>query len=153
MSARGFEPRGVIEAEHYEATRRRLAATAAVRSMARELPEELPAEMVRNGRPTFKGMLIANEEYAKRTDDAGPRHIGAVAEALLRLHAARRWRVERDPQTGGWYATDGEAESVGHGSSNEAKDAAEDQAGLPRGTLAWKHTGDPAERFDAELAL
>lgn len=75
----------VIEAAHYEETRQRLAADPIVKGMAKGLANVPRDQMVHDsGTPRFEFMLAANVEYhARGGKDTG--HIGAVAEALLRL--------------------------------------------------------------------
>jgi hypothetical protein len=75
-----------IEARHYEDARRALMTDPIVRAMADDLRgtssiDELTHD---NGDPTFAFMQAANREYTKRGGgDRG--HIGAVAEALIRI--------------------------------------------------------------------
>lgn len=77
----------VIQANHYEQARQRFMKDPIVIAMAEELkdwPMRSEGLMHDNGNPTFKLMQLANKEYSRRggKDDA---HIGAVAEAILRL--------------------------------------------------------------------
>lgn len=85
-----------IEAEHYEESRLALTTNPIVVALAAEIEVGL-----RNGyvtidelaysdtlEPRFGFMMQANDEYNRRSGDeyhSGPRHIGAVAEAIIRI--------------------------------------------------------------------
>jgi len=79
----------VIESGRYAEARRKLKEDPITQQMAQEIAIELSSPenrevFVRNGKPTFNFMTVANREYAKR---GGKRiqHIGGVAEAILEL--------------------------------------------------------------------
>jgi len=81
----------VIESADYEQTRQRLMKDQIVIDMAKGLKNVPLSEMVHNDdpddpRPTprFEFMQAANKEYVERGGTDGG-HIGAIAEALLRL--------------------------------------------------------------------
>jgi hypothetical protein len=75
----------ILEDSHYEESRKALMQDPIVQDMARGLEghpiEELAHE---SGTPRHEFMLAANREYHERGGLA-PGHLGAVAEALLRL--------------------------------------------------------------------
>jgi hypothetical protein len=87
-SGEGF----VIESQDYETIRQRLMTDPIVLAMAQGLSNTPSEEMVhpQSKTPRFEFMQSANEEYRKRLkmlgrEDDQPRHIGAVAETLIRL--------------------------------------------------------------------
>lgn len=74
-----------IEAKHYEQVRQILMRDPIVQNMAQSLTRT-PLDQIQHsdGTPRFDFMQAANDEYRKR--GGRPRgHIGAVAEALLRI--------------------------------------------------------------------
>lgn len=80
-----------IESEDYEVIRQRLVKDPIVIAMAKGLANVDKHELVHNDdpndpRPTprFEFMMASNKEYRKRGGKDGG-HIGAIAEALLRL--------------------------------------------------------------------
>ncbi|AYR03461.1 hypothetical protein SEA_POPCICLE_83 [Mycobacterium phage Popcicle] len=75
-----------IEARHYEETRVRLTEDPIVKAMAEELHGVPREHLVHDDgtTPRFEFTLAANREYAKRGGTDGG-HIGAIAEAILRL--------------------------------------------------------------------
>jgi hypothetical protein len=83
----------VIESEDYENTRQRLMKDQVVLAMAQGLSNTPSEEMVHPGpdkTPRFEFIQAANAEYRKRLErlelpDDQPRHLGGVAEALIRL--------------------------------------------------------------------
>lgn len=80
----------VIEAKQYEEDRARLAQDPIVKAMAEEIPlfalERGGALVAKDGGPTFKLMMQANREYARRGGKDGA-HIGCIAQAILRICA------------------------------------------------------------------
>jgi hypothetical protein len=78
----------VIESGDYEQTRQRLMKDPIVIAMAKEINNDSNIIMESfthdNGTPRFEFMMGANEEYHKRGGVDGG-HIGAIAEAILRL--------------------------------------------------------------------
>lgn len=78
-----------IEADRYRETRVRLKRNQVVKDLAEEIKSGNVAksELVHDdGTPRFEFMLGANAEFMRRTsDDSQPRHIGAVAEAIIEL--------------------------------------------------------------------
>ena len=80
-----------IKATHYDETVRRLTLSPIVQEMATEIPSDHLAELAHpGGNPKFEFMLATTSEYARRVEEAGlalnePQHIGAVAEAILRI--------------------------------------------------------------------
>lgn len=76
-----------IEAPHYEETRIRLMADPIVQDMAEGLRGVPTGQMAHeSGNPRFEFMQAANHEYRRRGGQDGG-HIGAIAEALLRILA------------------------------------------------------------------
>ena len=76
-----------IEAAHYEQTRQRLLGDPIVVRMAAELRSMDRTMLVHDdGSPRWDFMRAANDEYRRRGGDQNaPLHIGAVAEAIVRL--------------------------------------------------------------------
>jgi hypothetical protein len=75
----------VIESGDYENTRLRLMQDPVVIAMAKGLENEPRSQLCwDDGSPKFDFMMSANAEYRKRGGKDGG-HIGAIAEALLRL--------------------------------------------------------------------
>lgn len=81
-----------IKAAHYDETEERFARNPIVIEMAEEIPSgELAACTHEDGSPNFNFMQGANAEYDERLKGRGlgpssePRHIGAVAHAILKL--------------------------------------------------------------------
>lgn len=75
----------VIESEDYEHTRQRLMKDPIVIAMAKGLANEPKSSLQHHlGTPRFDFMMAANKEYRERGGTDGG-HIGAIAEALLRL--------------------------------------------------------------------
>lgn len=72
----------VLESEDYEIARKVLVADPIVIEMSKGLNATECAHY--DGNPKFEFMLAANREYAKR-GGKNQAHIGAVAEAILRL--------------------------------------------------------------------
>jgi hypothetical protein len=74
-----------IESKDYEETRRRLVKDPIIQDMAGGLLD-VPRDQLAHddGTPRFEFMMAANREYSSRGGTDGG-HIGAVAEALLRL--------------------------------------------------------------------
>jgi hypothetical protein len=88
---RGSIPMSVIESEDYEQIRQRLMKDPIIIDMAGGLKGVPMSELIHNAdaddpRPTprFEFMMAANKEYRSRGGTDGG-HVGAVAEALLRL--------------------------------------------------------------------
>jgi hypothetical protein len=83
----------VIESGDYETTRQRLMQDPIVLAMAQGLSNTPSEGMVYPGpdkTPRFEFMQACNTEYRERLANLGlkddqPRHIGAVAETLIRL--------------------------------------------------------------------
>jgi hypothetical protein len=76
-----------IEATHYEETRLAFMADPIVQAMAEELPDAFlyGGDMLSaDGTPRFEFMQMANGAY-RRKGGALSGHIGAVAEAIVRL--------------------------------------------------------------------
>jgi hypothetical protein len=79
-----------IESADYEQARVRLMADRTVQAMARGCRSTDYASMAHGtGSPVFSFMQASNREYQKRTGHSAGAHIGAVAEAILRLLALR----------------------------------------------------------------
>src|SRR6516165_5220557 len=82
----------VIEGPEYEETRKRLMEDPIVIEMAKEVGNYDVLKLTHaGGELRFGFMIKANEEYAERLVKSGrgedfPRHLGAVAEAILRLN-------------------------------------------------------------------
>lgn len=76
----------VIESGDYEEARQRLMKDPIVRAMSKGLKGVKREELVHEGSdtPRFEFMMAANKEYQSRGGKDGG-HMGAVAEALLRL--------------------------------------------------------------------
>lgn len=79
----------VIEGPEYEQARQRLALDHVVKRMAAEVLNVADREIVdEDGTPRWGFIRGATERYAELGGgDTGPRHIGAIAEAVLRVRA------------------------------------------------------------------
>ena len=81
----------IIESPDYEETRQRLMKDPIVMAMAKGLKGISITELAHKPEPgecptpRYEFMLVANDEYRKRGGKAHRTHIGAIAEALLRL--------------------------------------------------------------------
>lgn len=76
-----------IESEDYEVTRQRMMKDPIVIAMAEGLFNTTVKDITHPGpekTPRFEFMMMANKEYRRRGGTDGG-HIGAVAEALIRL--------------------------------------------------------------------
>jgi hypothetical protein len=79
----------VLEAPHFEETRKRLMADPIVIAMAEELPAEIIKDACHDsGSPRSDFMLASLREYEKRAGHGAESHIGGVAEAIIRLRLA-----------------------------------------------------------------
>jgi len=77
----------VIEGAQYETTRRELMEDPLIQQMAQSIPiEALPLITHEDGTPHLDFMIKANRRYRDLGGTRGG-HIGAVAEAILRIKA------------------------------------------------------------------
>ena len=75
-----------IEAPHYEQARQRLAGDPVVKAMAEEIRGVDLSKLAHDdGTPRADFMHRANDEYYRRAGRPAGAHIGAVAEAVIRL--------------------------------------------------------------------